>query len=140
MSKRGLKVVSSATSGKLEPPKTERPPLSLQKATFRLDCCYSGKYCLGKGSNDQLIGFAKTIHHLSRMSWHDIEYGDRKGKGSEKLNNLRKHIPRNLSVPDDVDIIGIRYWRKKRLVGYKDANNAFCIIWADDGSLYDHGR
>lgn len=141
MSKKVIKVANGISEGKyLSPPQTERLPLTLQKPTFRLDCCHSKKYCLGR-SNDKirLSSFAKTVHQLSQMSWHQIQYSDRRGAGAEKLNFLRPKLPNTISVPNDVDIIGIKYWRRWRLVGYKDENNAFRIVWADDGTLYGHG-
>ena len=135
-----IKIEKGALEGKyLSPPQTERPPLSLQKLAFRLDCCDSKNYCLGKSRDkSQLVSFAKKIHLLSQMSWHAIQYGDRQGSGAEKLNFLRRKLPSSVPVPKDVDIIGIKYWGKWRLVGYKDGNNTFHIIWADDGTLYDH--
>ena len=136
--KRAIKITTGVSEGKyISPPQIEKPPLTLQKPTFRLDCCDNKTYCLGKSKDkNQLSSFAKKVHQLSQMSWHQIEFTGKQGAGSEKLNFLRPKLPP--TVPPDVDIIGIKYWGHKRLVGYKDGNNTFRIVWVDDGSLYDH--
>lgn len=127
------KHLSVSQAADLQDTNATRPVFSLQY--MQAGCCIADCDAQQKGA------FADALHELSQMTWREITVASRQGKGLETLKRyaIRKPIPD--SIKDDVTtLIGIRFWDKRRMVGYRD-RDVFHIIWLDiNGDLYDHGR
>lgn len=114
-------------------------PISQQKPSFMIECCDRKDFCFNKCDNKQKLGFANKLHEMSQSTWNVILNSNRRGSGSERIPELDRKKP--ISAPKEAKIIGLRYYDKKRMVGYKDDNGMFHILWLDHNSkLYSHGR
>lgn len=131
-------VINSSSGGKIKAPEQSvgnvdrEPPifcLKYIKKTYSVDDC----------TKDQKAAFADTLSKLSKLTWMEIRTGDKRGYGCEKLTIDKAKIPEHITA--DVDIIGIRFWNKARMVGYRDSTKRiFHIVWLDIRmNLYDHG-
>jgi len=107
----------------------ERPIFSLHKL--------NKDYCISKCEQDQKVAFANTLHSLSQHTWQDIILAARHGSGTEKI--ARSSIVTSTdSVPEDAEILAVRFWGKAPMVGYRDGR-IFHIVWLDRNfTLYPH--
>ena len=87
-------------------------------------------------------GKAKLItklHHLSQMTWYDIQLTSKGKNGAEKLPARLLPVASVPGADKITDFLAIRYDAHKRFVGYQN-EFVFHILWIDvDGKLYDHG-
>ncbi|HAS27969.1 MAG TPA: hypothetical protein DCR59_02075 [Dehalococcoidia bacterium] len=132
------KLAEANTSIKL--PQTTKKPIGLETPKFVLECCHDKDNCLGTCKEQKnKIGFANTIHKLCQMTWLEIINTSRQKSGCETLNFLRKKLPHECKITDDTDIVGLKYYKNKRIVGYIDGDSVFHIVWVEVKGLYDHG-
>lgn len=99
------------------------------------------EYCITGCNDEQKGSFLKTIRALSQMTWRQILLTSRESRfGSEKIpqDAIKRTKPSHITA--DETLMGIRFWEKCRMVGYRE-REIFRIIWFDcDYSLYDHGH
>lgn len=77
---------------------------------------------------------------MSRLPWRELRQAPRHGLGYEQIgrDSIRAGIP--ATVSEDVNFIAFRFDGKKPMVGFRDADGVFNILWIDrDFTLYNHG-
>ena len=116
-------------------PTNQLPP----KFSFRY-LSFGSQYCFSKLTKDEKIGFANKIYQLSQMTWLEIHNANRHTVGTEIIdrNSIRAELPKNITL--DVTLHAIRFHKLKPMVGFKDHDGTFYILWFDPKlKLYNHG-
>ncbi len=109
----------------------QRPPvfcLRYMRRPYSVDDC----------DKDDKAAFASRLYLLSQMTWAQIKMADRHGAGTEKIatNSIRVGTDH---LPQDVDLLALRFSGNKPMVGYRDGV-VFHIIWLDHSfTVYNHG-
>lgn len=112
-------------------------PLVQQKPSFVLECCHKRDFCFIQCDSEQKLGFADKLHELSQLTWNEIINASRQGLGQERIPELDRKKPS--IVPREAKIIGLIFHGKRRMVGFRDGNGTFHILWFDhNGKLYKH--
>ena len=96
-------------------------------------------YNIDKCENDDKIKFIEQIIKLSGLTWQDIEYSQRHGLGSEKIQRsaIKLDLPKEIT-DDVVHFLAFRFNGKKPFVGFRD-RFIFHVLYIDsDYTLYDH--
>ncbi len=107
---------------------------------FCLHYLTNGKYCLSQCQKNHKSSFADTIRILSQSKWKDIKGVNRHSNGYELINDkkLRKFLPKNSKITEDVNIIAFRYHGTNPMVGFR-SNDIFHVLAFDhDHTLYKH--
>ena len=136
------RIGSHSTGGpRLAAPETAQlEDCNQKRPIFSLQYMQAG-WCVVDCDREQKGAFADKLHELSQLNWVDIIMTHRRGNGLERLpcGCIRQRVPD--SVAEEVsELIAIRFWKKRRMVGYRD-RDVFHILWLDlSGKLYDHGR
>ncbi len=107
-----------------------------QRITFSIECC-ANDCCFNKIAQwHDKADFAAKLHELSQITWGQSKQASRKGLGYETLDNI--NIDYN-KLPKGARAIGFIYHDNHRMIGYRDHNGLFHIMWFDyDGNLYKH--
>jgi len=137
--KRRTYVISPAkptSSTRIHIPERVSTPFTQQPITFSIECCY-GKCCFNKIKElREKADFAARLHELSQLAWGDIKQTGRKSLGYETLDHIKVTSKK---LPEGARKIGFVYHKNHRMIGYRDEQGMFHILWFDyDGNLYDH--
>jgi hypothetical protein len=79
------------------------------------------------------------LRELSELTWAQLRQADRHGLGFETIDrsSIKSGIPGVVTA--DVNIIAFRFAGKKPMVGFRDRDGTFHIIWFDRAfRLYKH--
>ena len=121
---------------KIPNPNPPDPELAPPKFSFQyLDSHpdYSFEAC-----NDELLSqFVKKLRKLSQLTWRQIHQAPKHGLGSEIIPRPALKRPPPKHITEDVKILAFRCFGKNPMVGYRDDDGVFHIIWLDrNHSLY----
>ncbi len=100
----------------------------------------SKQFGIIKFSSTEYKALVKTLQKLSQMTWKDINSADRHGCGTEKIDkgSIKGSIPKFFEKEEY--FIAFRFNGKAPMVGVKEKNGVFHIIWLDRKfELYNHG-
>lgn len=124
------------TSPSINLPERVSIPFTQQAITFSIECCH-GNCCFKKiRESREKADFADRLHELSQLAWGDIKQTSRKSFGYETLDHVKTT---NKKFPPGARKIGFVYHKNHRMVGYRDKDGVFHILWFDyNGELYDH--
>lgn len=96
-------------------------------------------YCVSSCDKDHKVAFAERLRKLSRMSWSEIRQAPRHGLGSELIARDDLNVPIPPHISPDVNFLALRFNGKKPMVGYREADGTFQILWLDHNfTVYDH--
>lgn len=113
------------------PPEQQPPKFSLR--------FLNKHYCISNCEKNEKVSFVNKIHLLSQKTWAELKQADRHGLGYEIIerSSIKSSIPSHLT--NDVNIIAFRFHDKAPMVGYRDTDGTFYIIWFDRNfTLYKH--
>ena len=123
------------TSANINIPEKVSIPFTQQRITFSIECCY-GKCCFNKIKDlREKADVAARLHELSQLTWGDIKQASRKSLGYETLDHIKATSKK---LPAGAKKIGFVFHDYHRMIGYRDENGVFHILWFGDGNLYDH--
>jgi hypothetical protein len=97
------------------------------------------KYCITQCTKDEKAAFAVRLRELSELTWAQLRQAPRHGLGFETIDrsSIKCGIPGVVTA--DVSIIAFRFDGKKAMVGFRDSDGTFHIIWFDRAfQLYKH--
>lgn len=104
---------------------------------FCLNLLQSG-YCVRDCTQEQQAAFSQKLREMSFLNWEQLRQAGRTGMGYEKLarHSIKPPIPK--AATEEVNLIGIRFHDRSRMVGFR-VRRLFRVIWLDhDYSVYDH--
>lgn len=102
--------------------------------SYNLDLCSKCDQSFSKG-------FLRKLHRISQLTWTDIQFGDRKKNGSEKIARQSIRIPIPNSITNDVKDFLSFYFNsdRGRIIGYRSKGNVFNIVFVDTKlEVYKH--
>ncbi len=95
--------------------------------------------CL-RADNSFVKQFLKKIDLISKLSWYDIQFSDRRGHGTEKIprSAIRKSVPSSITA-DVKDFLSFYFnGDRGRIIGYRN-QFLFHIVFIDtDLEVYNH--
>jgi len=135
-----IKKQSGANGPRMKTHESKGGSVDTDPPIFSLKICKD--FCLSCCEKDEKAAFADTLHKLSQSTWRELRQAGRHGQGYEIIDrkSIKGKIPDHIT--DDVHIIAFRFFGKKPMAGYRDANDRriFHVVWLDrDFTLYDHG-
>lgn len=102
------------------------------------------KHGINKNEKDTNSALLYRLKQLSELPWIKIQYTDKHGFGSEKIDQsaIKPDIPSH--VTPDTPLLALRYSGNLPFVGYRDPIHKFIfhIIYVEKkyGDVYEHGR
>jgi hypothetical protein len=128
--------IEPTTSASINIPQRASIPFTQQPITFSIECC-DGNCCFNKiRERREKADFADRLHELSQLAWGDIKQTHRQSLGYETLDHIKATSKR---LPAGARKIGFVYHKNHRMIGYRDPQGVFHILWFDyDGTLYKH--
>lgn len=115
-------------------PVEQQPP----KFSFRF---LTKSHCITHCDKNEKVGFVDKMHQISQCSWATLKLMPKHSLGYEviKKEKLKVPIPKNIS--QEVRIIAFRFKDKKPMVGYREKDGTFYVLWFDRNfNVYPHGK
>lgn len=140
MAKHRKKIKNPDTQTGLNHTKKKASPNSnpdKQFLSFRLDC--QGKYCLNNCEDDEIVAFAKKMHLYGKVTWQEVYLSPRHGLGCEKISRESSSVPIPSFVPEDVNILALRFKGLAAMVGWRKDNTFHVLGFDRNFTMYDHG-
>ncbi|MCJ7425705.1 MAG: hypothetical protein MUO17_00940 [Dehalococcoidales bacterium] len=124
------------TSTSINIPERVSTPFTQQPITFSIECC-DGKWCFNKIKElREKANLAARLHELSQLAWGDSKQTSRQSLGYETLDHIKVTSKK---LPAGARKIGFVYHNNHRMIGYRDVQGIFHILWFDyNGKLYKH--
>lgn len=89
-------------------------------------------------NEEHRAALAAKLFTLSQMTWQEIQNAPRHGLGSEKIARTSLKIALPGRVPEDAELIALRYHAKSPAIGFRD-DRVFYILFLDHSfTAYDH--
>lgn len=114
-------------------PNVDKEPPSFSLRYLRKD------FCLNNCNRDEKAQFADALYKRSQLTWEQLRQTGRQELGYEKIahESIKASIPSHITP--DMNIIAFRCIGNAPMVGYRDINGTFHIVWIDRTfTLYDH--
>lgn len=133
-----LKKLKGESSSRLKIHDSSNPKIDNEPPTFSLR--YLRKdFCISDCDRNEKAQFADALFKRSQLTWEQLRQVDRKKLGYEKIahGSIKAAIPPHITP--DINIIAFRCIGEAPMVGYRDHNGTFHVVWIDRAfKLYDH--
>lgn len=92
--------------------------------------------CCNDEHRSALLG---KLFILSQMTWQEIQNAPRHGLGSEKISRSSFNTALPASIPEDAEIIALRYHGKAPVIGFRGDRIFYIVLMDHNFTAYDHG-